>query len=58
MTIRQPSKDVKMSIGYVSLEFTRKIQVRNKFAYCLCVGDINVQRLGEISLECRQRPGD
>lgn len=48
-TIKHPSEDVKLSVGYLSLEFTGKIQAKNKFRNCLYIDGISVQGLGEIS---------
>lgn len=49
VTIKHPSEDVKLSVGYLSLEFTSKIHAKNKFRNCLCIDGISVQGLGEIS---------
>lgn len=49
VTIKHLSEDVKLSVGYLTLEFTSKIQAKNKFRNCLCIGGISIQGQGQIS---------
>lgn len=59
VTVKHPSEDVSLSVGYLSLELMSGIQAKNKIGNYLCIDGISVQGLREISSrESTQRPGD